>query len=638
MNRFNINVRRNFAVSKYQATISAALVAFVTFAPSFTTSAQAQTVLPQDAKSLCPVSAPNFKTWFGGNVSLNGAVNPANSITFPNGGDCDFYLWSEQMFLWLTSPAPRNYGGGSFVFNSPVFYNVSGANADGKRTYTQNQPNAALPILNVRAAQAGPNGLQRVVDKKGRAFEILPAPLASNGKSLVKNSSGKQVEVERIEAVAGKKPTFFDSSNKKISLPSAPVLNTEMAVRVAPQLAKLDSKVAKNMVQAFRNGKGKPVFIDSSGNAIEPTQGQAGTSGVLIGQNQSLIYYATMVNDVFAYFQTGIGNGSIPNPNNINPPGQFPTALFPTTQAELDPVIAYAATKGVTFPDKEALAMEVKTAWIDTAGIDAFGFKADDYVTAKTSVPEYDKTDPMLWIPTGKSKAVNLALVGMHVVGSAKGHPEMIWATFEHITNAPNAAYTYTNSANKTITVPQNSAGKWLLAAPNATTYNVQKAKFCASQDTTDDCPADKQNYIAAMVASGIAPSDTMRLKAFGSGSDATNATLENTEVISSNNSVRNQLIKGDIRANYIMTGATWTIGGLVVTSTNQVGTSLLANTTMETYDQGIDSKKSSGLNCFSCHSNGSQPTGQKSNTSVSHIFSKLIPLYPKTTSPAKPK
>jgi hypothetical protein len=381
MKQSKITIRRNYAFSSCLASLLIAL------AQGFIATAQAQTVLPQDAKPLCTVSAQNFKTWFGGNVSLNGAVNPANSITFPNGGDCDFYMWSEQMFLWLTSPAPKTYGGGSFVFNSPIFYNVSGANADGKRTYTQNQPNIPLPLLSVRAAQAGPNGLQRVVDKKGRAFEILPAPLAGNGKSLVKDSTGKQVEVERIDAVADKKPTFFDSSNKKISLPSTPVLNTEMAERVAPHLTKLDSKVAKTMVQAFRNGAGKAVFVDSNGNTIEPTQGQAGTSGVLIGQNQSLIYYATMVNDVYAYFQTGIGNGSIPNPNNINAPGKFPTALFPTTQSELDPIIAYAATKGVTFPDKEALAMEIKTAWIDTAGIDALGFKTGDYVTAKTTVP-----------------------------------------------------------------------------------------------------------------------------------------------------------------------------------------------------------------------------------------------------------
>jgi hypothetical protein len=43
-------------------------------------------------------------------------------------------------------------------------------------------------------------------------------------------------------------------------------------------------------------------------------------------------------------------------------------------------------------------------------------------------------------VPNGQ-KTVNLAMVGMHVVGSTKGHPEMIWATFEHIGNAPNDDY-----------------------------------------------------------------------------------------------------------------------------------------------------------------------------------------------------
>ncbi|MBR7801313.1 hypothetical protein [Undibacterium fentianense] len=611
-------------------------IATLSCLPLYLGSVQAQTILPQDAKALCSVAPQNFKNWFSGTVTLNGPVNPANSMNFPNGGDCDFYQWSEQMFLWLTSPAPKTYGGNGFVFNTPIFYNVSGPNANGQRTYSQNQINTPLPLLNIRAAQAGPNGLQRIIDKKGRAFEVLPAPLANNGKSLIKNSDGKDIEIERIETATGKRPVFFDSNNQKISLPEKPVLNTQLAAKVAPHLSTLDTRTAKNMVQAFRHGSNKVVFVDSNGNTIEPTQGQAGTSAVLLGQNQSLVYYATMVNDVFAYFQTGIANGSIPNSNNISPPGNFPTALFPTTQAELDPVIAYAASKGVTFPDKEALAMEIKSAWIDATGIEALGFKLGDYLSVKTQVPEYDKSNPMLWIPTGKNKSLTLALVGMHVVGSAKGHPEMIWATFEHMNNAPNTAYTYTNSVNKTITVPQNSHGKWLFAAPDATTYNVQKAKFCASQNVGDQCPASSTNYIAALVPTGVAASDTLRLKAFGSGSDASNATLENTEVISTNNSVRSQLLKGDIRANYILTGATWTVGGQVVTTSNQAGTNLLANTTMETYDQGIDSKKNNGSNCFACHTNGAQPVGQKANTSVSHIFRKLVPLYPKSSAGTK--
>jgi hypothetical protein len=370
---------------------------------------------------------------------------------------------------------------------------------------------------------------------------------------------------------------------------------------------KLDARAAQNMVQAFQVN-GKTFFIDNFGNTIDPTQGQAGSlSGVLLGQDQSLVYYATMVNDVYAYFQTGVSNGNIPNPNNV----------FPTTQAQLNPVIAYAATKGVTFPDKDALTMEIKTSWIDTAGLDSLGLKASDFVTVSTSVPVYNKTNQQLWIPTGQIKPVVLALVGMHVVGSANGHPEMIWATFEHISNAPNAAYSYTNSGGQTVNVPQSSGGAWAFASPTATTYNIQKANYKAAPNIT------------ATTGQTISPSDTLRWKAWGTGSNAGNVLVENTEVISVDNSVLTQLIKGDVRANYILTGATWTIGGNTVTSTNQVGTNLLCNTTLETYDQGINSQIN-GSNCFSCHSNGSQPVGQPANTAVSHIYSSLIPLYPK--------
>lgn len=60
--------------------------------------------LPQDAMATCTVSKDSFNTWFqSGQASENGAVTPANSVTFPHQDNCDFYQWSERMFLWLTS-------------------------------------------------------------------------------------------------------------------------------------------------------------------------------------------------------------------------------------------------------------------------------------------------------------------------------------------------------------------------------------------------------------------------------------------------------------------------------------------------------------------------------------------------------
>jgi hypothetical protein len=68
-----------------------------------------QQPLPTDAGSTCATSLTpaEFNSWFeSGAVSLNGAVKPANSVTFPDIPNCSFYKWSEQMFLWLGSQIP----------------------------------------------------------------------------------------------------------------------------------------------------------------------------------------------------------------------------------------------------------------------------------------------------------------------------------------------------------------------------------------------------------------------------------------------------------------------------------------------------------------------------------------------------
>jgi len=85
----------------------------------------------------------------------------------------------------------------------------------------------------------------------------------------------------------------------------------------------------------------------------------------------------------------------------------------------------------------------------------------------------------------------------------------------------------------------------------------------------------------------------------------------------------------GDVRNNYFMTGATWTIGGASPTSNfgnpgntggNTVGTSQLNNTTMETYQQGTTAFVANGSNCFACHVTNS--------TLVSHVFADIQPLF----------
>jgi hypothetical protein len=553
-----------------------------------------KTFMPSDAKATCIVTATDFANWFeSGSVTLNGVVKPADSVNFPNTPNCSFYQWSEQMFLWLASPAPSTYGGGGRIFDSPVFYDVSPPDANGDRTLI---PHVAGRIrdFSLRSSQVGPNNLQLIFDKGGRMLEIEPPKLGPSGKQLIRNEKGESVEIEKIAVGENKKPVFFDRAGKVISNPR-PLIRPEL---------NQDRVVQKFMIDRT------PIFLNSSGNVIDTEQGQAGGNAVLQARNGSLVYYVTMVNDVYAYFLTGTKNGGItPTPTQ-----------FPTSQADLNKIIAFAANAGPnakTFPDPEALAVEVKSSWVEASAVPNPG----DYITMTATIPTYDQTNPNQWTPNGQ-KTVKLAMVGIHVVGSMLGHPEMLWATLEHQSNMPNGTYSYINTSNVVKTVAQSTAGNWVFCAPNsAGLFNQEHMSFNSPN-------------IDANTGFTISPSDTIRWKAWGGASDVspnpiaqpTNpaTAASNTEIISINNSVRGGLASGDVRGNYIFTGATWTIGGAAPTGSfpngNEVGTSKLCNATMETYQQGSNTLFNTGTNCFTCH---------HSNTvNVSHIFAPTKKLF----------
>jgi hypothetical protein len=206
-----------------------------------------------------------------------------------------------------------------------------------------------------------------------------------------------------------------------------------------------------------------------------------------------------------------------------------------------------------------------------------------------------------------------LALVGVHFVATTAGHPEMIWATFEHFGNTPNAAYTYASTTgNKTI--PQDSAGNWLFCVPNCptgSTFNQSHAKLSGN------------NIVGNPSGSPITPSNTLRTNPWGLPGTAAASVSSNTQIVSINNSVISQLVSGDMRKNYFMLGATWTAGGQPPSSGTQVGTNVLANSTMETYVQGTS-------NCFSCHDDLGVTNGMlgiSADSGLSHIYFPIQPL-----------
>ncbi|NYJ13030.1 hypothetical protein GGI64_004111 [Rhizobium leguminosarum] len=553
--------------------------------------AQAQ-ALPGDAKPSCVVDSPMFKSWFdAGTVSLDGTVGPADSLNFPDTPNCSFYQWSARMFLWLSSPTTPRFGGTGKVFESPAFFDVSPLDPSNHRTFIPHS-SSPLSVASIRTPQHGPNDLPVTMSNTGALFEVVTPPAGPEGRPLVQDLSGKVSEVGRVEVDAGQsKANLFDPDDKKI---------TAFPDAAAAQPASNAGGAQIGIAREFSVG-GKTFLLDAAGNVVQTEVGQANTAGVLLSQNNSLVYYVTTVNDVFAYMVTGGANGGI---------SPAPTQ-FPITQADLDKVSAFAKANQKAIAAPEVLAIELKTSWVDASSI----ADLSKYITMEATVPTFDMSDPKKWTVNGQ-KTVQLAMVGMHLVGSTKGHPEMIWATFEHADNVPVGAYTYHDTAGNVKTVAQASSGAWLFSAGNLNptdAFNAMAAQF------------ESENIIPAEGSSGVAPSNTIRWKSWGAVSGVSpnpidgSDTASNTEIIAINNSVRSQLAAGDVRANYVFVGATWTIGGAAPTAFNQVGTNMLANSTMETYQQGT-SAADKGSNCFSCH--------RSNQVGVSHVYRELNPLF----------
>ena len=83
----------------------------------------------------------------------------------------------------------------------------------------------------------------------------------------------------------------------------------------------------------------------------------------------------------------------------------------------------------------------------------------------------------------------------------------------------------------------------------------------------------------------------------------------------------------GDVRRNYVLIGSLWTNGKIPgfdpAPQVQQIGSTQLANATMETYVQFPTA------NCFSCHSGSpGNGLGLKCGGGLSHIYGDLVPLF----------
>ncbi len=551
---------------------------------------RAQTV-PTDPQPTCAISAPAFNAMFeSGTVTLNGVVKPADSTLVLN-PNCPFFTWSEQMYLWMTSPAPSRYGGGSRIMFSPTFYTVSPPGANGRRDFIQNNPRLPLRMM-LRATELGPHLLPAVLTRTGQVVEVARADPRKPVPPIIRLQTGALVRVSDVRRAPGGALQFFSAGKPVVARKLVlPMVQRPMVMLDGRPRPMVPVAAMQNAIQARKLVfHGLPVFIDSANNVIDVEPGQA-DGGVLISQGNALIYYITVVNDVFAYHRTMQGPALIPPNTGIT---------FPMTMADTNAVTAFAAAHGHTIVDPEALAIESKSSWIEASAVS----NPNDYVTVTATVPTFDKSNPNMWVPNGQ-QTIKLVMVGFHVVGSTNGHGEMVWGSFEHTGNAPSATYSY-NSTSGPKTVQQNSApGPWLFTpSPAVAPFNNMNASW--------DFPGTGN-----IIGTPVAKTPVLRMRPWGM---LPNNAASNTQVISSNASVIAQLIAGDVRRNYFQLGSTWTIGGAPPNSGNQVGTNQLANATIETFMQASSPTTGTGSNCFSCHFTN--------KVVVSHSYPEMNPLF----------
>ena len=685
------------------AIIAAAiLMGAVTYHPS-----PPENPFPSDVRMRCPAGTAkkSFADWFADKKpTAGGLVDPPDSTKlnvfgsssapsaegdsqgqggpnyYPDGGP-DFYRWAYQMFLHVTSPV----GGPSSqpIFASPEFYALSPANPNtGWRSFVS-QTEPGVREMEIRKGKPAADDYSIIHDSEGNRYIVVPQRVSPTGNRLVTNGSGHEVETGMASLDASGRGVFLNPSGQPI--PGAqPVMAPAAKAVIAERNSALGSpKNPKanpskpavkpaDLVPVYKLAvRGGYAFIDTNGSPVSklPTELTQPDGGVQLTRSyqskgksmRSLVYYTLAYNDAFAYFRTLVEREK-------GKAGNFPDD--PTSIAALD---KYAKQHGHSIAHPDALVIELKMAWVEAAAVS----NPKEYITVTAKIPEFNTSNPNRWVQNG-TKVTKLALVGMHIVGSTYLNDIGIWATFEHLDNAPNFAYRYFDTKGKRVTVPAERSGKeYLFGMPDSEAFPYSSGASIELGKKAGEMT------ITGVGGHPVRGTSVYRLSPFGSPSDEAPNNVDrspaasNTTLLSLNRDVFERMPDGDPRKYYFLGGATWDTFNddgpeLLWTQTakpwhfdgyhyrNIEGTPFVANSTMETFEQApsyarggathINMSGGGGPNirhygngqwanqrgwvpawrevsdgpavgCFSCH------TGY--NIAVqSHVFGKIKPLW----------
>ncbi len=357
---------------------------------------------------------------------------------------------------------------------------------------------------------------------------------------------------------------------------NAPRFTTFYSIDALKALPDKSVLAAETLVLRPRSGKAR------SGPEVEGIDSilQAGSRGVLVNatppgaSSGRVTYFSQAVNDTFYDFVAKNG--------------------FYDQQTYL------AADPTTNFPNG---AMEFKFSWKVVA-------EGEDTSTFFTTPAKISKlvTDPAsgnIVASLTETLDATVALVGIHVVGVVQDHPEFIWATFEHVNNAPDLPAGMGTGSTDPVSDKNYT---FYAAGTPANRSNVSNSGRVAFA-------GDPSDQLVTPVV------DVYRQFAWGSDTSA-DGKANATNVQSMNASVAAKTLSGDtIWQNYQLIGSVWGPPNTLVPNqqVTGVGSTMLSNATLETFTQTTQ-------NCFSCHNTFPMEPGQPGmNMNVSHVFSELF-------------
>lgn len=319
-------------------------------------------------------------------------------------------------------------------------------------------------------------------------------------------------------------------------------------------------------------------------------QQAGGSNSVLIDNNGRAVYTTMMINDIYRDFVVQNKLNTVDGMNNVDPNLDFPNG-----------------------------AMSLKAAWKivkDDNDIPKGAYTRDAELYTVVNGPSGTVTTSDTYTDPSKHKTIKerVALVGLHIAVVVEGHPEFIWATFEHNDNAP--SYFLQGETDPT-GVPSTKDHTFYAANTEEPLCNVSMTGSLRVNETTQVISAAYGQSTTTQV---------YRRYEYGEGRVSNQGNIARM-----NSTAKSSLPSNTFAQRYHEVGAIWfnqpnilkpnwspTVDNSIMT-----GSLRLSSSVIETFTQDPNAQD----NCFACHNtsrfNQGTVTLQGKNVLTSHILLK---------------